>query len=98
MRWFERSAEEQPAERQAMKALAKLPREQREVIVLKIWHGYTFAEIADVACISANTAAGRYRYGLEKIRNLLKRFDYEEYSANGETVAWLGSAPPISPD
>src|SRR6266481_2158058 len=31
-RWFEKSAEESPAEREAMRCLADLPAEQREVI------------------------------------------------------------------
>ena len=35
-RWFERDSGETEAERRAMAALAELPREQREVIVLKI--------------------------------------------------------------
>jgi RNA polymerase sigma-70 factor, ECF subfamily len=97
-RWFERSSGEHPAERKAMNALALLPREQREAIVLKIWHGYTFEEIGLLASISPNTAAGRYRYGLERLRNLLKGHHYEQDSAIGETVAWLASAPPVGPD
>ena len=36
-RWFERSDTETPQERAAMRQLAALPVEQREVIVLKIW-------------------------------------------------------------
>src|ERR1041384_2093735 len=36
--WFERSEGETPQERAAMSCLAKLPAEQREAIVLKIWH------------------------------------------------------------
>src|SRR5580698_9177672 len=63
LRWFERSPEESPAEREAMRCLATLPCEQREVIVLKIWHEYTFEQIGDLLEISPNTAAGRYRYG-----------------------------------
>src|SRR5947209_12165559 len=61
-RWFERSEEESPLEREAMRCLADLPMEQREVIVLKIWHEHTFDEIGDLLGISPNTAAGRYRY------------------------------------
>jgi RNA polymerase sigma-70 factor (ECF subfamily) len=53
------------------RALQALPSEQREVIVLKIDGGLTFEEIAEVFSISANTAASRYRYGLEKMRLLL---------------------------
>src|SRR5207249_1682738 len=48
-------------ERQALieTALRKLPDEQREVIVLKIWGGLTFPQIAAALEISANTAASR---------------------------------------
>jgi RNA polymerase sigma-70 factor (ECF subfamily) len=50
------------------KALLALPVEQREVIALKIDGGLTFAETALVIGISANTAASRYRYALERLR------------------------------
>ena len=52
-------------------AVASLPSEQREVVALKIDGGLTFAEIAAVIGISANTAASRYRYALEKLRAAL---------------------------
>ncbi len=77
VRWFERAASETSAEREAMRALAELPSDQREVIVLKVWHQYTFEEIGDLLQISPNTAAGRYRYGLQKLRNCLKGASYE---------------------
>jgi RNA polymerase sigma-70 factor (ECF subfamily) len=67
-RWFEREPGETETERQAMKALAALPRAQREVIVLKIWHGLTFEAIGRLFEVSPNTVAGRYRYGLNKLR------------------------------
>ena len=38
LRWFEKSPDETPAERAAMRCLAELPVEQREAIVLKIWN------------------------------------------------------------
>jgi RNA polymerase sigma-70 factor (ECF subfamily) len=71
LRWFERSAGETPLEREAMRCLAALPVDQREVIVLKIWHEHTFEEIADLLEISPNTVAGRYRYGLQKLKRTL---------------------------
>ena len=40
-------------------------------MALKIYGGLTFAEAAAALGISPNTAASRYRYGLEKIRNYL---------------------------
>lgn len=56
----------------AARHLAALPEKQREVIVLKIFQDMTFDEIARSLRISLNTAASRYRYGLEKLRKLLK--------------------------
>ena len=53
------------------RALAMLPEAQREVVVLKIDGGLTFAQIAKVTNVSLNTAAGRYRYALEKLRAAL---------------------------
>ena len=53
-------------------ALAALPDSQREVIALKIDGELTFAEIASVLGVSANTAASRYRYALEKLRAILR--------------------------
>jgi RNA polymerase sigma-70 factor, ECF subfamily len=55
------------------RAMAALPRRQREVLALKIDGQLTFTEIARVMGTSANTAASRYRYALEKLRRLLKR-------------------------
>ncbi|RYD38865.1 MAG: sigma-70 family RNA polymerase sigma factor [Verrucomicrobiaceae bacterium] len=58
-------------------ALAGLPPEQREVVVLKLWQERTFGEISDICGIPMNTAASRYRYALDKLRNLLRPL-YEE--------------------
>jgi RNA polymerase sigma-70 factor (ECF subfamily) len=57
---------------QLERALDALPAEQRELIALKLDAGLTFAEIANLLGISANTAASRYRYALEKLRASLK--------------------------
>ncbi len=58
-------------------ALAELPAEQRAVVHLKLWEQMTFAEIAEALDIPANTAASRYRYGLDKLQALLRPL-YEE--------------------
>ncbi len=52
-------------------AVAGLPPAQREVLALRIDGGLTFAEIAAVIGTSINTAASRYRYALEKLRNMI---------------------------
>ncbi len=93
LRWFEKSPDETPAERAAMNCLAKLPVDQRETIVLKIWHGYTFEEIGGLLEISPNTVAGRYRYGLQKIRTRLEEIVYEGIKSNGNADALLATAP-----
>jgi len=94
-RWFEKSPGENPAERAAMRCLAGLPMEQREAIVLKIWHGYTFEEIGQLLETSPNTIAGRYRYGLQKIKLQLEGAAYERDEFTGDPVAFLAAAPPV---
>ena len=54
------------------RALEALPREQREVIAMKIDGELTFAQIAQAMDVSINTAASRYRYALEKLRASLE--------------------------
>lgn len=54
-------------------AFAELTMEQREVLVLKILDQMTFKEIAETVGSSLNTVAGRYRYGIEKLRMFLER-------------------------
>ena len=83
-RWFERDAEESPQERAAMQCLHNLPPDQREVIVLKIWHEHTFEEIGELLQLSPNTVAGRYRYGMEKMRKCLTGSERREAIAESE--------------
>ena len=53
-------------------ALGELPPDQRAVVHLKLWSGLTFEEIAATLEIPLNTAASRYRYGLDKLRTRLR--------------------------
>jgi RNA polymerase sigma-70 factor (ECF subfamily) len=95
-RWFERAPAEAPWERAAMRCLAGLPVEQREVIVLKVWHRHTFEEIGDLLAISPNTAAGRYRYGLHKLRTCLKAYEQERPEFLRDADAVLDPASPFA--
>jgi RNA polymerase sigma factor (sigma-70 family) len=52
-------------------AIAKLPDEQRHVIVLRLKGEMTFSQIAKLHGVSVNTIQGRYRYGLKKLRSVL---------------------------
>jgi RNA polymerase sigma-70 factor (ECF subfamily) len=56
-------------------SLARLPDNQRGVVLLKVYEGMTFKEIARISKISENTAASRYRYGLSKLRCFLEEKD-----------------------
>ncbi len=53
-------------------AVDSLPRDQREVLVLKIWNDLTFSEIGGALGISQNTAASRYRYALSNLKKALQ--------------------------
>ena len=56
---------------QLNKALAELPYEQRETVVLHLKGGMKFREIAALQSMPINTVQGRYRYGLDKLRSIL---------------------------
>jgi RNA polymerase sigma-70 factor, ECF subfamily len=53
-------------------ALAELPEKQRTVVVLKFFRDKTLSEIGAMLRISGNTAASRLRYGMEKLKCLLR--------------------------
>ena len=59
--------------RAIIQTLGKLPIEQREVIVLHLQGNLKFRQIAEMLDISINTAQSRYRYGMEKLRQLLTK-------------------------
>jgi len=52
--------------------MGELPPEQRAVTHLKLWEKLTFEQIAETLDIPANTAASRYRYALDKLRERLR--------------------------
>jgi RNA polymerase sigma-70 factor (ECF subfamily) len=95
-RWFERGAELEQSEAEAMRGLAALPAAQREVIVLKIWHELTFEAIGNVLEISPNTAAGRYRYGLQKLKVSMKGAAYGRDEPVGEPITILEAPSPFA--
>lgn len=71
---------------EAARALSKLPPEQRAVLHLKLWEGFTFEQIARVLEIPPNTAASRYRYGLDKLRTHLRRWIEHSNPTTSETM------------
>lgn len=56
---------------QLAEAMRELSPEQREVVTLRFGAGLGFRQIARIQNTSINTAQGRYRYGIEKLRSVL---------------------------
>ncbi|MGB7024913.1 MAG: sigma-70 family RNA polymerase sigma factor [Candidatus Acidiferrales bacterium] len=69
--WFDVLNRDFAEELSLRRGLRALPSEQRQVVVLRVWCGLTYAETASLLEISANTVASRYRYALEKLREAM---------------------------
>ena len=74
---FDESIDQRELAETLQQALRRLPEQQREVLVLRIWGELTFAEIATLFKESINTVASRYRYALEALRRNLQPLNYE---------------------
>lgn len=59
-------------------ALSALPLEQREVLVLKIFQGLKFREIADAVQAPLNTVKSRLYYGLAALREKFRKYKLED--------------------
>lgn len=74
--------EQEDSRRMIWSALRELPTEQAEVVVLKIWEGFTFAEIAAMLDIPPATSASRYRYAMERLETKLHSLAPESANAH----------------
>ena len=69
-------------------ALGRLPAEQREVFILREYHGAPFKEIAEVTGVPENTVKSRMRYALEGLRKNLSALGLEgDMAEDARTVA-----------
>lgn len=78
--WFVAPGQDRVEEQSLRRALATLPVEQRQIVVLHVWGELTFAQVGELLEISSNTAASRYRYALNKLRETM--FAKENSCAN----------------
>jgi len=69
--WFESESSDDETRQLLEAGLKELPPKFAEVVIMKIWGDRTFAEIGEALEISQNTAASRYRYGLEALKKKL---------------------------
>lgn len=65
---FQSNLEKNESQEALLRAVARLPEEQKEVLTLKIWGELTFDEIGQTLDLSMNTVASRYRYALQKLK------------------------------
>ncbi len=70
--WFEHRPEDLIDASVIQEALAALPVEQREVVVLRIWCEMTLEEIAEIVGQPVSTLFSRYKAGLAAIRRRLE--------------------------
>lgn len=70
--WTDRALEDDEDAAELRLAVESLSDKLKEVVTLKVWGELTFAEIGEALDISQNTAASRYRYGLEALNVALK--------------------------
>jgi RNA polymerase sigma-70 factor (ECF subfamily) len=68
-------------------ALGALPEEQREVFLLREYHGVGFKEIAEVTGVNENTVKSRMRYALEGLKKRLGELGVDGEMKEGRTVA-----------
>ena len=66
--WFDNTIEQNEMAQVIDQSIKKIPEKFREILILKIWGEMTFAQIAETLNIPLNTAASRYRYGLEILK------------------------------
>jgi RNA polymerase sigma-70 factor (ECF subfamily) len=71
VRWFRESEVDGLDAEITVAALQRLPLEQREVIVARLWGGLSFEQIAEVAGCAASTACRRFSAGIDALRNSL---------------------------
>lgn len=58
--------------REVKELVRLLPKEQRQVLIMRIYCEMSFKEIAEQSNVSINTALGRMRYALINLRRLIK--------------------------
>jgi RNA polymerase sigma-70 factor (ECF subfamily) len=90
--WFEKPSGMDARERRLMSELARLPPNQREAVVLRIWHQCSFKEIGELTGVSLHTAAGRYRYGMNRLRKAMTGEEDETTECTGRHAGWLDPA------
>lgn len=59
--------------------IGKLPDEQKEVVIMRMYYDMSFKEIADFCNVSINTSLGRMRYALINLKKMIEESKAEVY-------------------
>lgn len=59
--------------------VSDLPRDQKEVVIMRTYYDMSFKEIAEVTNVSINTSLGRMRYALINLKKMLEEKNVEIY-------------------
>jgi RNA polymerase sigma-70 factor (ECF subfamily) len=55
------------------KLIEGLPADQKEVLIMRMYHDISFKEISEITGVSINTALGRMRYALMNLRKIIEK-------------------------
>jgi RNA polymerase sigma-70 factor (ECF subfamily) len=59
--------------------ISKLPDEQKEVVIMRMYYDMSFKEISDFCNVSINTSLGRMRYALINLKKMIEESKTEVY-------------------
>lgn len=75
--WFCESPDDSLMAVEAAEALRRLPPEERETVVARLWGGLSFEQVGRLTGVSTSTAHRRYEAGLTTLRTLMIPEDRE---------------------
>jgi len=70
----EARAEQGEVARRLWEAITKLPPEQREILLLRDWHGLDYTQIAELLGLSLGTVSSRLHHAREKVREQMRSY------------------------
>lgn len=70
----ERAAEQSQMAERLWAAIRSLPAEQREILLLRDWHGMDYGQIAEVLGLSLGTVSSRLHHARDKVREQMRRY------------------------
>ncbi|MGZ3884885.1 MAG: RNA polymerase sigma factor [Bacteroidia bacterium] len=76
---FKNNAEKTGFRKRIRGFIGKLPAEQKEVVIMRMYYDMSFKEIADFCDVSINTSLGRMRYALINLKKMIEESRTEVY-------------------